>query len=715
MGIHDSVKKAERSPLFYILVAFIAVSFGLPAAAFLSSGGGGGEYVIAGEGVSHGQLEVEARLLEKWGSYLQRYNLQMQYMQYQQGVDVQDLIRMWQHGDIVRGEQSVRFAAEQISVFKDREFAQSEDNEPFMRWAIARRALLLKADELGIAPTDDAVREFIYALFGGTLTGEQFKQAAPQIAGMSSENFELMARQALKMQTFLTLATEHVFVSSDEVYNRFLDEYTKYVCTYVEFDAEAYKGMVDAPTAEEIQKYYNEHKEEYRIPEKRQIQMLWAPDENFTEQVAEPSEEAIEAYYNEHKYDKFQVEKEDESGEESPEDGPEESSEDGGDESTDENGRNDGRELNQIPGVDTGDSNEEPAQPGAGEENPEQPAEETPADETPAEEQPADTDPTDGDPEDANQEPEFKALADVRTEIVDVLKLEGARAHGLLAFQDKLQNVLMKWSSEGKELKPEQLADEVDGEGGIVFTASTELERDSLNDFSESELHGIFGAFESDDQRRRFQELLFDEMNDGDFYNYISQGGRIPFRTTKGWFTFKLVRTIESRLPDMSSSARTEIEATLRKERAEKKAKDEAAEFLKLANEKGWIIAVGEKGYDASVLKEAKGFTANGTGLEMEGAFNIAGAVKNLEDGDNALVLDGVKNPVVIHLTARVDPGRKEFEENEESIRARLIDSRKNEARRLVVQTIAEKADITMPEATLVKPEPDSVNTPTEE
>ncbi|GAI51096.1 unnamed protein product, partial [marine sediment metagenome] len=61
---------------------------------------------------------------------------------------------------------------------------------------------------------------------------------------------------------------------------------------------EKYKDEIEV-TKEELQEYYDEYKEDFRVPEKVKVDYILIKPDDFADKVSEVSKEELENYYQE--------------------------------------------------------------------------------------------------------------------------------------------------------------------------------------------------------------------------------------------------------------------------------------------------------------------------------------------------------------------------------------------------------------------------------
>jgi len=156
-----------------------------------------------------------------------------------------------------------------------------------------------EARRLGLDVTEKEVQERIMAYpafqFKGRFDESQYRSLLQQ-NNMKPEDFEEeISRQLLreKVEQFLTTLSP---VTDNEV----LDQYTyakqKVKIGYIHFEPDKLKKAVDLDPAG-VETFFNNHKENYRIPEKIKLTYITIDPESFKEEAV-PSEQQVSDYYD---------------------------------------------------------------------------------------------------------------------------------------------------------------------------------------------------------------------------------------------------------------------------------------------------------------------------------------------------------------------------------------------------------------------------------
>lgn len=141
---------------------------------------------------------------------------------------------------------------------------------------ISRYAVEYKAAEMGLSVPSTELAESIARLFqenGQFIGTERYKQLL-QANNLSTQEFEESMRRDLLADKFRAILTDGIVAAPTEVRQQFLDTNQESRVRYVVFDPAEMK--LDAVTDEELQKYFTDHQEEFRVPEERKVKYLVA-------------------------------------------------------------------------------------------------------------------------------------------------------------------------------------------------------------------------------------------------------------------------------------------------------------------------------------------------------------------------------------------------------------------------------------------------------
>lgn len=166
------------------------------------------------------------------------------------------------------------------------------------------KLLSQKAKELGFRVTDQELSESIksdpaFQLDGRFIGGRAYSRLVEQSLNERVADFEKVYREELLAQKLVNFIFDTANVTDDELFNIYRIRNEKVNLYFVSFSPEDFKGSFSW-SGEDIKKYYENHKSEFKTPELRKIRYLVVGPEDFEYKVS-VSQEEIEAYYGAHK------------------------------------------------------------------------------------------------------------------------------------------------------------------------------------------------------------------------------------------------------------------------------------------------------------------------------------------------------------------------------------------------------------------------------
>jgi peptidyl-prolyl cis-trans isomerase D len=163
---------------------------------------------------------------------------------------------------------------------------------------INQKLISHEAKKIGLEVTDKEVRDKIMSnpafQFRGRFDPSRYR-AVLQNYHMTPEEYESLVSKELlqdKVEQFLTTLSP---VTDQEVLEQYTFANEKVKISYVEFKPDQFKNKVKVEPAA-MQKYFDEHKETYRIPEKIKVAYVVFDPAAYKDQV-KVSEEQIKEYY----------------------------------------------------------------------------------------------------------------------------------------------------------------------------------------------------------------------------------------------------------------------------------------------------------------------------------------------------------------------------------------------------------------------------------
>jgi peptidyl-prolyl cis-trans isomerase D len=167
---------------------------------------------------------------------------------------------------------------------------------------IQEEAALAEAKRLGIKASDAEVRERILSLpafqENGQFIGDQrYRQLLRmQNPPMRPDEFEDQVRRSVVAEKLQAALTGWITVADADVTAEFKRRNEKVKLAVVNFPADKFREATVA-SDDDVAKYFEEHKEGYRIPEKRKVRYVTI-DQEALRQNATVTGQQIERYYN---------------------------------------------------------------------------------------------------------------------------------------------------------------------------------------------------------------------------------------------------------------------------------------------------------------------------------------------------------------------------------------------------------------------------------
>jgi peptidyl-prolyl cis-trans isomerase D len=164
---------------------------------------------------------------------------------------------------------------------------------------IQGRVVSQEAARLGLAPSDAELRDAIRKQFtdaSGKFVGfDRYKEYAITQSG-SVEQFEQQVRDELAQKKLRAFLTAGVSIPDEEVQEEFMRKNTSFDLIYVPVTADELAKKI-TPSDEELQKFYDEHKEEFRfdVPQKK-IRYVFIEQEKVGQKMQISDKELREEY-----------------------------------------------------------------------------------------------------------------------------------------------------------------------------------------------------------------------------------------------------------------------------------------------------------------------------------------------------------------------------------------------------------------------------------
>jgi peptidyl-prolyl cis-trans isomerase D len=175
-------------------------------------------------------------------------------------------------------------------------------DQQILQQMVDERAALAEADRLGISVSDEEVRQRIFAMpafqDNGSFIGEaRYQQLLRmQRPPLTPSEFEDNVRRSLAVEKLRASLTEWLSVPDKELEREYRRRNDKVKVALVSFTADSFRTQVSATDAE-IASYFDAHKNDFKIPEKRKIRYLLIDIDAMRAKVVVPPAD-IEREYN---------------------------------------------------------------------------------------------------------------------------------------------------------------------------------------------------------------------------------------------------------------------------------------------------------------------------------------------------------------------------------------------------------------------------------
>ncbi len=176
-------------------------------------------------------------------------------------------------------------------------------DQQILQQLVEERAALAEADRLGIRATDEEVRQRIFSMpafqENGAFIGEQRYQQLlrMQRPPLSSSDFEDSVRRSIAVDKLRATVTDWLSVADQELEREYRRRNDKVKLAVVSFTADTFRSQVSASDAD-LTAYFEAHKADFKIPEKRKIRYLLIDVEAMKAKVVVPTADIERAYNN---------------------------------------------------------------------------------------------------------------------------------------------------------------------------------------------------------------------------------------------------------------------------------------------------------------------------------------------------------------------------------------------------------------------------------
>src|SRR5258707_474081 len=175
-------------------------------------------------------------------------------------------------------------------------------DQQILQQMVDERAALAEAERLGLSVSDEEVRQRIFAMpasqDNGAFIGEtRYQQLLRmQRPPLTPSEFEDNVRRSLTVEKLRASLTDWLSVADTELEREYRRRNDKVKLALVSFTADSFRTKVSATEAE-VASYFDAHKNDFKIPEKRKIRYLLIDIDGLRAKVVVPPAD-IEREYN---------------------------------------------------------------------------------------------------------------------------------------------------------------------------------------------------------------------------------------------------------------------------------------------------------------------------------------------------------------------------------------------------------------------------------
>src|SRR5262245_44364123 len=175
--------------------------------------------------------------------------------------------------------------------------------QQILQQMVDERAALAEADRVGIKVSDEEIRQRIFAMpafqENGAFIGEtRYNQLLRmQRPPMTAQEFEDNVRRSLTVEKLRAALTDWLSVADNELEREYRRRNDKVKLAVVGFKADSFRPQVNATDAE-VATYFEGHKNDFKIPEKRKIRYLLIDVDAMRAKVAVPPADVERSYNN---------------------------------------------------------------------------------------------------------------------------------------------------------------------------------------------------------------------------------------------------------------------------------------------------------------------------------------------------------------------------------------------------------------------------------
>ena len=162
---------------------------------------------------------------------------------------------------------------------------------------VADRVLAEEGRRMGLAITDEELRNEILRQFGGNFTGAEEYRRILRASGLTPKGFESSLRRDLLAEKTRTVLAANLYIPDEDVERAYRDRVERAKIRYVKLAAADLAAEV-VVVPEELESFFADNLEEYRIPERRVVTYL-SVDRQAIQVALEIGVEEVQAYYDE--------------------------------------------------------------------------------------------------------------------------------------------------------------------------------------------------------------------------------------------------------------------------------------------------------------------------------------------------------------------------------------------------------------------------------
>jgi peptidyl-prolyl cis-trans isomerase D len=232
------------------------------------------------------------------------------FLQSSSGADAAagDTLASVQGHEITAGEFQRTYQA-QLQAYRNAYGANMSDqllkqlgiDQQILQQMVDERASLAEADRLGIEARDEEVRQRIFSIpafqENGVFIGEQryMQLLRMQRPPLTPTEFEASIRRQLIIEKLRASLTDWLAVTDKELEQEYRRRNDKVKLAVVSFTADKFRGEVTATDAD-VASYFDGHKDDFKIPEKRKIRYLLIDVDALRSKVVVPAADIERAY-----------------------------------------------------------------------------------------------------------------------------------------------------------------------------------------------------------------------------------------------------------------------------------------------------------------------------------------------------------------------------------------------------------------------------------